>query len=234
MPEDYYLDRQQREYLLKDLATILAHTKDLNNVLTRQIRYHGQGRHSAESPLPFSVRASDLQHELAIGLPGICETLGYTTPFTHTIAIIDCLTWLSRNHMKLAAYEDAAKLADDIAQWARHIVMIVDRPKYPNLIGVCPECGETIYSCHNRGEITCACGAVLDAVVLRSACAERLDREYFTRKELRNYLTERGVPKSTQNRWLKEISSVDYGGRSYWLMGDVVERLGEWLRGRIA
>lgn len=75
------------------------------------------------------------------------------------------------------------------------------------------------------------CGAVLDAVVFRSACVERLDREYFTRKELRNYLTERGVPKSTQNRWLKEISSVDYGGRSYWLMGDVVEKLRERLRG---
>lgn len=231
MPEDYYLDRQQREYLLKDLATILAHTKDLNNVLTRQTRYHGQGRHSAESPLPFSVKASDLQHELAAALPGICETLGYTTPFAHTIAIVDCLTWLSRNHMKLAAYEDAEKLADDIAQWARQIVYLVDRPRYPDLIGACPECGETIYSYHNRGEITCVCGAVLDAVVLRSACVERLDREYFTRRELRNYLTERGVPKSTQNRWLKEISSVDYGGRSYWLMGDVVEKLRERLRG---
>lgn len=234
MSESYYLDRQQREYLLKDLATILAHTKDLNNVLTRQTRYHGQGRHSAESPLPFSVRASDLQHELAIGLPGICETLGYITHLTSNLAIVDCLHWLQENYMTVAAFQDASKLADDIAGWARRIVTIVDRPKYPNLIGVCPECGETIYSCHNRGEITCACGAVLDAVVLRSACAERLDREYFTRKELRNYLTERGVPKSTQNRWLKEISSVDYGGRSYWLMGDVVERLGEWLRGRIA
>ena len=234
MPEDYYLDRQQREYLLKDLATLLAHIHDLDNVLTRQTRYHGQGRHSAESPLPFSVKASDLQHELAIGLPGICETLGYITHLTSNLAIVDCLHWLQENYMTVAAFQDASKLADDIAGWARRIVTIVDRPKYPNLIGVCPECGETIYSCHNRGEITCACGAVLDAVVLRSACAERLDREYFTRKELRNYLTERGVPKSTQNRWLKEISSVDYGGRSYWLMGDVVERLGEWLRGRIA
>nr|DAV27793.1 MAG TPA: hypothetical protein [Caudoviricetes sp.] len=39
------------------------------------------------------------------------------------------------------------------------------------------------------------------------------------------------MSKSTQNRWLKEISSVDYGGRSYWLMGDVVEKLRERLRG---
>lgn len=234
MSESYYLDRQQRECLLKDLATLLEHIHDLDNVLTRQTRYHGQGRHSAESPLPFSVNASDLQHELAIGLPGICETLGYITHLTSDLAIVDCLHWLQENYMTVAAFQDASKLADDIAGWARRIVLIVDRPKYPDFIGVCPECGETIYSCHNRGEITCACGAVLDAVVLRSACAERLDREYFTRKELRNYLTERGVPKSTQNRWLKEISSVDYGGRSYWLMGDVVERLGEWLRGRIA
>lgn len=231
MSESYYLDKQQREYLLKDLATLLEHIHDLDNVLTRQTRYHGQGRHSAESPLPFSVNASDLQHELAIGLPGICETLGYITHLTSDLAIVDCLHWLQENYMTVAAFQDASKLADDIAGWARRIVLIVDRPKYPNLIGVCPECGETIYSCHNRGEITCACGAVLDAVVLRSACAERLDREYFTRKELRNYLTERGVPKSTQNRWLKEISSVDYGGRSYWLMGDVVEKLRERLRG---
>ena len=234
MPEDYYLDKQQREYLLKDLATLLEHIHDLDNVLTRQTRYHGQGRHSAESPLPFSVNASDLQHELAIGLPGICETLGYITHLTSDLAIVDCLHWLQENYMTVAAFQDASKLADDIAGWARRIVLIVDRPKYPDFIGVCPECGETIYSCHNRGEITCACGAVLDAVVLRSACAERLDREYFTRKELRNYLTERGVPKSTQNRWLKEISSMDYGGRRFWLMGDVVDRLGEWLRSNTA
>ena len=44
MPEDYYLDKQQREYLLKDLATLLEHIHDLDNVLTRQTRYHGQGR----------------------------------------------------------------------------------------------------------------------------------------------------------------------------------------------
>ena len=231
MPEDYYLDKQQREYLLKDLATLLEHIHDLDNVLTRQTRYHGQCRNSAETPLPFSVKASNLQHELAAALPGICETLGYITHLTSNLAIVDCLHWLQENYMTVAAFQDASKLADDIAGWARRIVLIVDRPKYPDFIGVCPECGETIYSCHNRGEITCVCGAVLDAVVLRSACVERLDREYFTRKELRNYLTERGVPKSTQNRWLKEISSVDYGGRSYWLMGDVVEKLRERLRG---
>ena len=50
MPEDYYLDKQQREYLLKDLATLLEHIHDLDNVLTRQTRYHGQGRNSAETP----------------------------------------------------------------------------------------------------------------------------------------------------------------------------------------
>lgn len=140
MSENYYLDRQQREYLLKDLATLLEHIRDLDNVLTRQTRYHGQGRHSADSPLPFSVQASDFRHEIAAALPGICEILGYTTPFAHTTSIIDCLTWLSRNHMKLAAYEDAEKLADDIASWARRIVTIVDRPKYPDFIGKCPNC----------------------------------------------------------------------------------------------
>ena len=134
MSENYYLDRQQREYLLKDLATLLEHIRDLDNVLTRQTRYHGQGRHSADSPLPFSVQASDFRHEIAAALPGICEILGYTTPFAHTTSIIDCLTWLSRNHMKLAAYEDAEKLADDIASWARRIVTIVDRPKYPDTL----------------------------------------------------------------------------------------------------
>ena len=115
MPESYYLDKQQREYLLKDLATLMAHIHDLDNVLARQTRYHSQGRHSAETPLPFNIKASNLQHELTTALPGICETLGYTTPFVGTTATVDCLTWLTRNHMKLAAYEDATKLADDIA-----------------------------------------------------------------------------------------------------------------------
>lgn len=86
MPEDYYLDKQQREYLLKDLATLLEHIHDLDNVLTRQTRYHGQGRNSAETPLPFSVKASNLQHELAAALPGICETLGYITHLTSNLA----------------------------------------------------------------------------------------------------------------------------------------------------
>ena len=222
MPEDYYLDKQQREYLLKDLATLLEHIHDLDNVLTRQTRYHGQGRNSAETPLPFSVKASNLQHELAAALPGICETLGYITHLTSNLAIVDCLHWLQENYMTVAAFQDASKLADDIAGWARRSTQtlsesarsVVRRSIAAIIAGKSP-----------------VCGAVLDAVVLRSACVERLDREYFTRKELRNYLTERGVPKSTQNRWLKEISSVDYGGRSYWLMGDVVEKLRERLRG---
>lgn len=234
MPEDYYLDKQQREYLLKDLATILAHTKDLNNVLTRQTRYHGQGRHSAESPLPFSVKASDLQHELAIGLPSICETLGYTTPFAHTIAIVDCLTWLSRNHMKLAAYEDAEKLADDIASWAHRIVAIVDRPKYPNCIGVCPECGESIYSYHDRGEITCTCGAILDIATIKAMCIESLERKCFTREVIRGYLTDRGIPDRTQRQWLQEIQPLNYEGKNYWNMYEITDRVDAWIRSKKA
>lgn len=230
MPEDYYLDRQQREYLLKDLATLLEHIHDLDNVLTRQTRYHGQGRHSAESPLPFSVKASDLQHELAIGLPGICETLGYTTPFAHTIAIVDCLTWLSRNHMKMAAYEDAAKLADDIASWAHRIVAIVDRPRYPDFIGVCPNCQRPIYSYHRQGEHTCTCGEVIDIATSRILLTEYLDQQCFTRRELANYLTQRNVPTRTQQRWLHDIQPINYEGRSFWRMSDITPRLAEWLQ----
>lgn len=229
MPEDYYLDRQQREYLLKDLATLLEHIRDLDNVLTRQTRYHGHGRHSAESPLPFSVRASDLQHELAIGLPGICETLGYTTPFTHTTAIADCLTWLSHNHMKMAAYEDAEKLADDITQWARHIVSIVDRPRYPDFIGVCPSCQQPLYSYHSKGEVQCICGEIIDIATLKATYLGLLEEKYFTRAELRGYLTARGVPDRTQRRWLEELPTLNYEGKPYWLMADVQERLKQWI-----
>lgn len=230
MPEDYYLDRQQREYLLKDLATILAHTKDLNNVLTRQTRYHGQGRHSAETPLPFSVKASNLQHELTTALPGICETLGYTTPFVGTIATVDCLTWLTRNHMKLAAYEDATKLADDIASWARHIVTIVDRPKYPDFIGVCPNCQRPIYSYHQKGEHTCICGEVIDITTSRMLLADYLNQQCFTRRELTNYLTQRNIPTRTQQRWLHDIQPINYEGQSFWRMSDITSKLTEWLQ----
>lgn len=231
MPEDYYLDKQQREYLLKDLATLLEHIHDLDNVLTRQTRYHGQGRHSADSPLPFSVQASDFRHEIAAALPGICETLGYTTPFAHTTSIIDCLTWLSRNHMKLAAYEDAEKLADDIASWARRIVTIVDRPKYPDFIGKCPNCRESIYSYANIGEIICpSCGETLDILTLKALCRKDLYQRCFTRAVIRRFLTDRGVPDSTQRLWLREIQPLNYGGRNYWNMYEINARVEEWLR----
>lgn len=230
MQEDYYLDKQQREYLLKDLATLLEHIHDLDNVLTRQTRYHGQGRHSAESPLPFSVKASNLQHELAIGLPGICETLGYTTRFTSNLAIVDCLHWLQENYMTVAAFQDAPKLADDIAQWARRIVAIVDRPKYPDFIGVCPNCQQPLYSHLRKGEHTCTCGEIIDIATSRMLLADYLNQQCFTRRELANYLTQRNVPARTQQRWLHDIQPINYEGQSFWRMSDITPKLTEWLQ----
>ncbi|WP_290599285.1 hypothetical protein [Lawsonella sp.] len=185
-------------------------------------------------PCPTVRKPASFSGGLAYGLPAICEAAGYTARLYGQDAVIECLHWLRGNPMRLASYEDAMECADDIHHWARQIVFLVDRPRYPDFIGLCPRCGEPIYSYTSTGEITCMCGGILDVAVLKASCVEMLEREYFTRRELRSYLTERGVPRRTQNRWLNEISSVDYGGRSYWLMGDVVDRLGEWLRGRIA
>ena len=229
--EDYYLDRDQLQHLNSDLTTLIEHVFDVENVLTRQTCYGKLPGHRADRPLPYSEKASELLRGLAYGLPAICGAAGYTTRLYGQDAVIECLHWLRGNPMRLASYEDAMECADDIHHWARQIVFLVDRPRYPDFIGLCPKCGEPIYSYTSTGEITCMCGGILDVAVLKASCVEMLEREYFTRRELRSYLTERGVPRRTQNRWLNEISSVDYGGRSYWLMGDVVEKLRERLRG---
>lgn len=232
MPEEYYLDREQLDTLGRDLDTLIEHVFDVENVLTRQTCYGKLPGHSTDRPLPYSEKASRFLQELAYGLPAICEASGYTTSLYGRDVIVESLHWLQDNPMKLAAQEDAQQHAAIINRWAEQIVALVDRPRYPDFIGLCPKCGEPIYSYTGTGEITCTCGVALDVAVLKVSCMEMLEREYFTRSELRSYLTERGVPRRTQNRWLGEITSVEYGGQYFWLMGDVVARLGEWLRGR--
>ena len=228
--EDYYLDRDQLHQLTRDLETLIEHVFDVVNVLTRQTCYGKLPGHSPETPLPFHLGASDFLHELAYALPAICETIGYSTPFTHQRAIADCLNWLHTNPMKLAAYEDAEKCADDIARWARRIVHLVDRPRHPNFIGLCPECGKAVYTYCTQGETACECGTTIDIDALKAWYLQRINKEYFTRKELKNYLDQRGVPGRTRTCWLQKIAPIEYEGRKFWCMDHVQEKLRSWQR----
>lgn len=234
MPEEYYLDREQLDTLGRDLDTLIDHVFDVENVLTRQTRYGKLPGHSADRPLPYSEKASEFLRGLAYGLPAICEAAGYTTRLYGQDAVIECLHWLRGNPMRLASYEDAMKCADDIHHWARKIISLVDRPRYPDLIGACPECGKAVYSYHSEGETTCTCGAVIDIARLKAQAMEELAYQLLTRKEARLHLIMRGVPKSTRNKWLEEMDSIEREGKHYWRVRDVNNRVREWQRKRIA
>lgn len=234
MTREYYLDKDQLERLQKDIATILEHLFDVTNVLTRQTNYGKQPGHSPDSPLPYSEKASRFLHELVYGVPAICEAAGHTPRIHNQLTPYECLYWLQANPMKLAVLEDAPQHANTINQWAKQIVYIVDRPRYPDLIGLCPNCEAPIYSYHDKGEVQCDCGETIDIAILKAEYWELLGRMSYTREELNDYLQRRGVPKTTRNRWLREITTMECEGRPLWPMSAVTKKLEEWLRGKTA
>ena len=236
--DSYFLDLDKRIQFENDVAIILEHFHDLDSVVVpRLTRYSAPVRHSQGEKLPFNVAASDLLQEMIYSVPAICECAGYASPARGSVGVVDCLVWLGGNVMRVATCEDSPAWGGVVAGWARRIVTLVDRPKPLVLIGKC-ECGHFIYREAIAGVTTCErCGVEIDVVGLRAETEGAWKCASVSKSRALSFMAARGVPVSTQYRWLEEVESYVVGGRRRWSLWEIYTRVEERnrrlaLRGR--
>lgn len=212
---------------ISTLEQVLAETPwlvdDLNLVITKQVRYtSGGGRTSgsAEVPLPFNLRASDVLSDLVLKLASWCALLAEENPHwampnghpRHTSA------WLLCRLETIRCHEAGNELVEEVCRARAAAMFTIDRPQERQFLGECgaeygsdapgsletDAWGHSGYRCQRplfgrSGEHTAACedcGAEWEVAVRRrwveSRALEGLADRLFTATEAASVLAAYG------------------------------------------
>lgn len=132
---------------LKDFAWI---SKELDITITKQAAMgsrHRDGGRSAETPMPFSVDASDTATDLNGTLADwiVKTSQGGGLPHPGRLRTPEASKWLRRNIMDLAKLEDAHDAYTEIEEVHDRAMTVIDRPRAKMVLaGFCPNCREDV------------------------------------------------------------------------------------------
>jgi hypothetical protein len=223
--------------------SIPALLDDLATTLTRQARItQRNGSRSAESPVPFHIRASDIATHARGVLVGWVRVLAGDNPDRYPSDTLPAICdWLLRRTSDMAMHEAAADIHDEITDTAARIHHVIDRPADRLYAGVCGTsfaeqhtCGEPLYAHPGAAVVRCVdCGTVHEVTKRRDDMLRRLDDRLVTASEfarLATYLIEdigrsREQTRKLVNQWhsrgLLERHSDDRDGNPLFVFADV-------------
>jgi hypothetical protein len=202
--------------LKAELRSVAWLVEQLGVTLTRQARV-GQrnGPRSAETPLPFHLRASvdleTLRDGLGMWALAVAEQRGILLESAPTPAAF--ASWLLRHPNDVAQHPDAAELHGDVLAMTEAARRTIDLPPQKHFVGPCDDCGEDLY-----------CGPAAKVVACRTEGCE-FSAEVESR---RIWLLEAAVD---QLRTAAELSR-----ELPWIGGVTIDRklINQWaVRGRI-
>lgn len=207
--------------LLKGLAGNSRHPGLLTNLdetASGQTRLGELGRHSrsAEVPLRFNTRASDLltyaNSILVEWMRDLCETRGVDVPVLRST--VDVARWLATNVTAIACDQGAGLCFKEIKELTADIEKMIDRPAGRKFCGPCPSvvdahgkhCSTALLAARTANEVECpVCNTVHNVEEVMSRLMHDLDDWNFTHQELFGVvlpaLNER-VARSTFFKWV--------------------------------
>lgn len=192
---------QCRWELEQALAEMPALIDDLMITLTRQARIvQRNGGRSAEKPLPFHAKASELGDHARSVLVGWVRVLAEDNAAHYPADNIEAISiWLVSRIDDLARHEAAADMWSEITGVANDIRRVTDRPPDRIYAGICGadiedrpgwQCGEPLYAKPSAELVTCrACVTVHRVDKRRQQMLDALDGMLLTAAEIARLAT---------------------------------------------
>lgn len=190
----------------KVLAEVPWMLDELDTVITQQTRYttNSSGK-SAEQPMAFNVKASDMRGQLVMHLDTaarmIAEANGWN--LTHTDAA-GASRWLMRSLTAIRLHEAGAQIVDEITATNAGCLWVIDRPAAKQYLGDCTmvfkvedldePCQGRIYGRQGKDRAACdTCGTEWEADALRTMLLKQLDDRLCTAAEIAHLSTYLGL-----------------------------------------
>jgi hypothetical protein len=245
-----FLCRGCLDALKAELRSVAWLVEQLGVTLTRQARV-GQrnGPRSAETPLPFHLRASvdleTLRDGLGMWALAVAEQRGILLESDPTPAAF--ASWLLRHPNDVAQHPDAAELHGDVLAMTEAARRTIDLPPQKHFVGPCDDCGEDLYcgpaakvvACRTEGcefsaEVESRRIWLLEAAVDQLRTAAELSRELpwiggvtIDRKLINQWAVRGRITKFLPH-------PRDPHGRARFRLGEVLERARETVMERSA
>jgi hypothetical protein len=245
-----FLCRGCLDALKAELRSVAWLVEQLGITLTRQARV-GQrnGPRSAETPLPFHLRASvdleTLRDGLGMWALAVAERRGVALDAAATPAAF--AAWLLRWAGEVAQHPDAAELHGDVLAMTEAARRTIDLPPQRHYCGPCDLCGEDLYVGQLAKVVTCrveGCEFSADVAERRTWLLEHAVDQLRTAAELSRELPWIGgvtIDRKLINQWAVRgrITKFlphprDPHGRARFRLGEVLERARETVMERSA
>lgn len=180
--------------------SIPAMLDDLATTLTRQARLsqrNGKSK-SAVQPVPFHVRASDIEAHARAVLTGWVRVLADDDPELYPVDRLDALAaWLLARLGDIAMHEAASEIHAEITDVAARIRYVIDRPADRLYAGICGtafaeqhHCDEPLYAHPGASVVRCVdCGTAHEVTKRREDMLRRLDDRLVTAAEFAHLAT---------------------------------------------
>lgn len=195
---------------------------ELETTLTRQdrtARPSGGGR-PAETPLPYSGRASEASWVLRSALVGWVRMIAEDDWPDDTLPAI--ARWLRGRVEVIRHHPAAAEALDEITAAAQEAERAVDLPHSGMLAGTCPECGRPVYAREGVRTARChddACDGEVDVHEWRTEALHRLNAAALPAADAARALTALGhtVTPERIRQWARrgKLSPADSSARYY-------------------
>lgn len=232
--------------LTEDLASVTALYDELVVTLTRQDVIGGDGgRKSAETALPFKLTASEafevLTDTLTEAAGDLADHLGMQFP-------LNPARWLLASMDKLAGFDEAGRLVDEIRHAVGNAYRAIDRPPELLFAGKCPSiqpepCTGVLYAKPGDVEVVCpACERRYDVAVRRERMLDAAAVLNVTKTTALGWvklLMDREIPDGTWRSWRTRgrlrVHGLNASGQELFRFGDVRDVAITWMaRGKAA
>lgn len=233
--------------LTEDLASVAALYDELVVTLTRQDVIGGDGgRKSAETALPFKLTASEafdvLSNTLSEAAGDLANHLGMQFP-------LNPARWLLASMDRLAGFDEAGRLVDEIRHAVANAYRAIDRPPELLLAGHCSEsdgrsrCPGVLYARPGDVRVACPeCGVEHEVAERRQAMVDAaavLQVNKTTALSWVGLLMDREIPDGTWRSWRTRgrlrVHGLNASGQELFRFGDVRDLAIVWMaRGKAA
>lgn len=217
--------------LARALGDIPMLATQLDISLSRQTSNSGGGR-SAETPMPYDLRASEAAYILKSTLVSWVHAISEQDNLAQPADTLEAMArWLLARHAALCGYPAAEEAVDQICAAVRNAERAIDRPAERWFAGPC-SCGTDLYAKPGAPVVTCRdCGLTYDVADRRKWLLEASEDQLAYGALIAHALTTMGQPVTPERirTWAARGRIIAHGtdprGRPQYRVGDVRELL---------
>lgn len=233
------------ERLVQAVAELPALADELDTTATRQAvigSKNGGGSRSAETPLPWDIRAARAKAELAgHAWRWAIDLWDQTEPLPRGRGLATLGRWLHARINRILDHPNVGDIADSILRATSRAWTAVDRPADKVIVGVCRtagddgECGTWLYAHPEANYIRCwSCRSEYDVAASRENLWNDLGNVLMTIAEIISWgerleYIERGETKRVRNlldKWVERGRLASHGtnqhGRALYPFGETL------------